>query len=197
MKTKIFYLFILLFAFTFTACEKRDLPPDSEGPKLVTLDATLDGKAVHLAAGNISDFAGSETNYYSPESIWIFSTTLFDSSGTGQGSFRFSINNYRNGKSNLHDDIDQTIKPGFLAYEYNSKPLPGMVCITWQDTQQDYYSTFYYSQPGSKFEITAVETIMKDGIKYRKANITFNCMLGVMGDIHEFKGTAVMLFLAG
>ncbi|HYV91404.1 MAG TPA: hypothetical protein VE978_06460 [Chitinophagales bacterium] len=191
-------LALMILAVAIPGCKKEHLQPDEIKAPLTWISARINNDSVYFAAG-VDNYAAS--TFVNDVDVHRSFGTSIKSTVAGSGYFEVFVNNYRDSLADLSGDLENSFQPGLFDYEY--QPLgtmlftPGGVIINWYDSSGNVYSSAYTVQSNASFQIDTVETVVQDGLTYKKATVNFNCTLLDLTNYNFTEvtnGQAVLLF---
>lgn len=189
---------VLILATLITGCKKEHLQPDEINSPTTWFSAIINSDSIYYAGGVDSYVASTFVNDVDVHRS--FGTSI-KSASAGSSYFEVMVNNYNDSLADLSADLENSFHTGSFDYEY--RPMgtmlftPGAVTINWYDSSGNFYSSVYTMQSNASFEIDSIETIVKDGLTYKKVTLNFHCTLLDFANYNSVEltdGHAVLLF---
>lgn len=189
---------LMVLAAVIPGCGKEHLQPDENGTPLTWISALVNGDSVYYAAG-VNNYIG--LTFVNDIDVHRSFGTSIKSSGAGSSYFEVLLNNYSDVSADLPGDLEHSFHTGSFDYEYQQLGTmvftPGGVTINWYDSTGNAYTSLYMTQANASFQINSVETVVKDGLTYKKVTANFHCTLLNLANYNVVEltnGQAVLLF---
>jgi len=180
VKKLIYIILIPLLLAGISSCKKNKLPPTIDSKPTVWVEGKINGMPFKYEAGVNANYANVIAhNIDSQSRQYIFKIYV----PTLKKTIEISINNGAKKLGSVQEDLDITIQKGMFKFVYsNSFPyIPyrtSEVILLYIDhtTNAKFYTIPYYqSSVNSKFEIVSVNDVIKEGKRYKVAEIFFSC----------------------
>ena len=200
-----FYLVLILLFTTLAGCEKKDLNEElianNPAPKpIFYLQGEVGNTSIYYALGD-SVYKGITSVFRLPNILNTYSFDIINKSDSTIGYFAIDINGHALGVSNRKEDLIKSITTSQYPFAYKvpdpTNPAELKCVEILMPRGQRMYSSRVVKQ-FKQFTIVQTEDLVKDGLFYRAASLTFECRLGNITDttdVIEFKnGKARLLF---